>query len=86
MHPIVRMRKIKGGFIKTRFNMVPIKNYGSKLLNNASSYVLNKATDALQKLTLGQGARKKLELFEIEPENLQGGKIRKRIKPLNFKH
>ena len=91
-HPILRMRKqMRGGFIKTKFSMVPIKTYGTKLLNDAKSYgraqahslanqALSKATDALEKLTMGSGARKQYDELELE-----GGRIRKRIKPLKFK-
>jgi ABC-type transport system involved in Fe-S cluster assembly fused permease/ATPase subunit len=95
-HPIMRMRKVKGGFIKTKFNMVPIKSYGTKLFNDAktkaiaygkqqaeslANRAISKASDALENLSLGSGARKHLDGVEIE-----GGKIRKRIKPLKFKH
>jgi ABC-type glutathione transport system ATPase component len=102
MHPIVRMRRqTRGGFIKTKFSMVPIKSYGSKLLNDAkaqalaygkqqahslANQALSRASDALQNLTLGSGARKKI--FDEDEEGLSGGKVKRvrRIKPLKFKH
>jgi hypothetical protein len=96
-HPMLRMRKqMRGGFIKTKFSMVPIKTYGTKLFNDAknkaivygkqqahslANQALSRATDALENLTMGSGARK-----EIYDEDLVGGKLRKRIKPLKFKH
>jgi hypothetical protein len=95
-HPMLRMRKqIRGGFIKTKFNMVPIKSYGTKLLNDAKSkaiaygkqqahslanQALAKATDALDNLTMGSGARK-----QFDEDLIEGGRVRKRIKPLKFK-
>ena len=103
MHPIVRMRRqMRGGFIKTKFNMVPIKAYGTKLFNDAkaqavaygkqqahslANQALSRASDALQNLTLGSGARKKIYDEDVDYA-LEGGKVRraKRIKPLKFKH
>jgi hypothetical protein len=68
-------RQTRGGFIKTKFSIVPIKSYGSKLLNDAKAQALaygkqqahslaNQALsrasdDALQNLTLGSGVEKR---------------------------
>jgi hypothetical protein len=95
MHPIVAMRRMKGGFIKTRMGLSPIKGYlktqGSKLLNEAKSYgkeqahrlatkAIDKASEALENLSLGEGMKKDYD-DEI------GGRVRhKRIKPLKFKY
>jgi hypothetical protein len=99
MHPIVRMRRqARGGFIKTKFNMTPIKSYGTKLFNDAktkaisygkqqasnlANQALAHATNAIGNLAIGQGARKNFE----DNYDLEGGKVRraKRIKPLKFK-
>lgn len=79
MHPILRMRKMKGGLIKTRFNMVPIKSYRSNAITNGVRMPEN-----FKKLSVGGSAKKKD--FESSEEEL-GGKVRAvRIKPLKFKY
>lgn len=76
MHPILGLRKIKGGFIKTKFNMVPVNK--SKISNGV------RLPQNFNKLSIGGAAHRK-DYEHIEDESV-GGKVRQsRIKPLKFK-
>ena len=78
MHPILRMRKIKGGLIKTKFHMVPIRPNRSNISNGV------RMPESFKKLSVGGSAHKKE--YEHSDEEL-GGKVRAvRIKPLKFKY
>jgi hypothetical protein len=79
MHPILRMRRIKGGLIKTKFQMIPIKNYKTTAITNGV-----RIPESFKKLSIGGSAHKK----EYEhPDEELGGKVRAvRIKPLKFKY
>ena len=77
MHPIVAMRRIKGGFIKTRFNMIPIHkgkiSNGVRLPNN------------FNKLSIGGAAHN--FFFDYLEERSEGGIVkRSRIQQLKFKY
>ena len=78
MHPIVRMRKINGGLIKTKFHMVPIRPNRSSISNGVRMF------ESFIKLSVGGSANK--NEYEHSDEEL-GGKVRPvRIKPLKFKY
>ena len=77
MHPIIGMRIIRGGFIKTRFGMVPIKK------NVISNGV--RLPEKFNKLSVGGAAHKKD--YEHLDDRMEGGKLKiKRIQPLKFKY
>lgn len=79
MHPILRMRRIKGGLIKTKFQMIPIKNYKTNAITNGV-----RMPETFKKLSIGGAAHKK-EYDNLDEE--YGGKVRTvRIKPLKFKY
>ena len=78
MHPILRMRKIKGGLIKTKSQMIPIRQNKSSISNGV------RMPESFKRLSIGGSAHKKE--YEHSDEEL-GGKVRAvRIKPLNFKY
>lgn len=77
MHPIVGMRKLKGGLIKTRFNMIPINK--GKISNGV------RLPNQFNKLAIGGSAHKKD--YEHLEEMSEGGKVKRiRIQPLKFKY
>lgn len=77
MHPIVGMRRLKGGLIKTRFNMIPINK--NKISNGV------RLSNQFNKLSVGGAAHKKD--YENLEQRSEGGRVKiSRIQPLKFKY